>query len=372
MTAPRVVIVQPYVPDYRIPLFTDLRRALAHHGISLVIAAAQAQNQRHDDQPLANTVLLHDRMAFSRGRFRYRSLSTLEMRPDDRLIIEDAMKNLESWPLLLSRSRRSVALWGHGAASAHGRSSLPRLKDWFRRRADWYFAYTPSAAHTVRAAGFPSTRVTTLHNTLDTQSLRDDLASVSAEVLGAFRAAHQLTPGRTALFLGSIDDSRDIAFLETVIDTAYRRDGAFRLIVAGRGSAEDRILHRPGVVALGRARGAAKATALAASDAIVMPQGIGLVAVDSLVSGVPIVTRDGAGHGPEASYLTPDTDSLWMPGDCSAQDFADALLDLLTDSVRIDLLSEGCQRKSSSFELRNFVDDFSSGIRDWIAASASR
>ena len=55
---------------------------------------------------------------------------------------------------------------------------------------------------------------------------------------------------------------------------------------------------------LGRVNGKTKATVLASADAIVNPGRIGLVAVDALAAGIPVLTTQYRFHAPEAEYLS--------------------------------------------------------------------
>ena len=87
----------------------------------------------------------------------------------DLVILEQARRNLEAYPLLFGRSSVSVALWGHGRTSAREtRAWEHRWLDRMTMRADWFFAYTEGGRKYVVDRGFPADRTTVVQNSTDT------------------------------------------------------------------------------------------------------------------------------------------------------------------------------------------------------------
>ena len=144
----RVVIVQSYVPDYRVRLFERLRAQLHESGLPLVLCAGDGDSRRRDARPIADLVPVRDRLAWAGGHLRYRPLGGLDLQTSDLLVVEHALKNLEALPYLV-RKGPAVAFWGHGFRTSASRSGFPLLKRRLTLRADWYFAYTPGCAQTV-------------------------------------------------------------------------------------------------------------------------------------------------------------------------------------------------------------------------------
>jgi glycosyltransferase involved in cell wall biosynthesis len=237
------------------------------------------------------------------------------------------------------------------------------------RRGHWFFAYTQSGADHVINHGFPATRVTVLGNTVDTNALAEDLKAVSASDLAEFAGQNGLTRGRTALFVGGIDAGKDIDFLLRSADDAHRIDPDFVMLIAGTGELfpwlVSRVRNSDHVRALGRLEGKRLALALASADLIVIPRGIGLVAVDALTAGLPVITRRNGTHGPEADYLSDQRSSLWLPADCSANDYAQGVVHLLHDSQRLSVMRQNCLADSSQHDLGQMVESFVSGVLAW-------
>lgn len=380
----RLLIVQPYIPAYRVPLFAQLRAELERHGIELAVAAAHAGGgdaSRGDDTTAASAdfVLEEHRVRIGPRLVLLRKVGAiLEAYRPSFVIVEQAIKNAESWPLLLGRglpSRPSVAMWGQGRSYSTSQSAVEaHAKQWLTKRADWFFAYTQAGADYVVEHGFPRARTTVLRNSTDTRALRTDLAAVSAVDLVAYRAAHGLTSGRTALFLGGVDKRKGIPFLLESAREVARRLPGFTLLVGGSGemdSAIEREERAGGPVRhLGRIDGRDKACALAVADLLMVPEWVGLVAVDSLASGTPIVTTRHPSHSPEVDYLIDGETAMFS--DHTVDAYASTVVDLLGEKTRLDRMGANCLEAAAPLSIGEMTHNFVRGVQSWTAAGPSK
>lgn len=379
-TGTKLLIIQPAVPAYRVPLFERLIPRLAAHGVELVVATGGYEHSKRGDQAKAEWI----RAVPGRVRgnlpsgLRWRKWSRAMAAPD-LVIVEQAVKNLETYSLLARKGLGgpSVAMWGHGRSySTPQGTAVAAAKQWLTRRCDWFFAYTQAGADHVISHGFPSERVTVLNNTIDTDALRADLTSVSEDDVAAFARRHGLTQGRTALFLGGVDRAKGIDFLlESAVEAEKRLPG-FVLLVGGTGAQAEQVraAQQTGapIRALGRLDGPDKALALRAADVLMIPSSIGLVAVDSLVSGVPVITRDNNTHGPEADYLKHDVTSLWRAQDASAQEYATTVLELMKAPERLSTMRDSCLAEAHKYSIDSMVTAFVDGVLAWRQDSVRR
>ena len=374
--AGRVVVIHPFVQAYRAGLYRALADRLADEGRELVVvwntqSPRLAARGDSIEAPWTRKVTVRWVSVGSRELV-CRRLGGLTLDADDLVIVEQAVKNLETFPLLLSARRGGsrVAMWGHGRSySVPQPAPLAALKQWLTRRSDWFFAYTDSGARHVVSNGFPASRVTVLNNTIDTAALEADLKAVAD--VDAYRLRHGLTAGRTALFLGGVDKNKGIDFLLKSAQIATDAMPDFTLLVGGAGDELPKVeqLERSGgpVRALGRVEGAAKARALAACDLLVIPEWIGLVAVDSLVAGRPIVSTDHHSHSPEHEYLKNGVTAVFTDHDEVA--YAHGITGLLQDRERLHAMQRACSHASADYSLAATVDAFMEGIRSWQAAT---
>jgi glycosyltransferase involved in cell wall biosynthesis len=375
----RLLIVQPYVPSYRVPLFEGMRKTLGEAGIEMAVAAGMPQGEaglRRDRATDSGPdfVLSERRLAFASRSVNVRRLgSALDAFCPDFVIVEQAIKNLETYPVLarhLARRGPRLAMWGQGRSYSTRQSAIEsEIKQWVTRRCDWFFAYTEGGAVYVKSHGFDASRVTVLNNTIDTAQLSAELAAVTAKELGAFLVRLGLTTGRVGLFLGGVDQHKGIDFLlESAVLIEQALPG-FVLLIGGSGAQANRVQlleARGGPVRyLGRIDGHDKALALKAAEVLLIPEWVGLVAVDSLVAGRPIITTQHPSHSPEFEYLVPDSNCVVTPHERPVH--ALQVAELLRSPLRIRELQEKALLDSQRFSMEAMVDRFVDGILRWRA-----
>lgn len=372
----RVLIIQPYIPEYRVPLFSTMKHSLAAEGIDLSIAAGSpglSDYLRGDDcsRAAADFVLTSRTSGLGSRKINYRNLRPVlnEVRPG-LVIVEQAIKNLETWQLMLSSSRLKprIAMWGQGRTySAHQSRMRAEVKQWLTRKSDWFFAYTHSGADYVIRHGFDSARTTVLNNATDTARLKEELSSISDDDVVAYGQKHGLVKGRTALFLGGVDERKGIEFLLRAAKEIAISIPDFRLLVGGAGSLTGLVQlwqdEGAPVIQLGRIDGRDKALAIAASDVIMIPEWIGLIAVDALTGGIPVVTTNHPSHSPEAGYLVSGVTSLVTDHDVNA--YAGGVVKLLCDSLRLRQMSEAAGVSGNELSIESMARNFTRGVTSW-------
>lgn len=380
----RIVVVQPYVPDYRATFFRRAQDCLDAEGVALEVLHGPplpGHEARRDTSPCACMVEVPARrLPAPRGRYMVWHQVQRRAGSADVVVLEQALHNLETYPLLLRqligragvRAPR-VAFWGHGRTYTRPSGRLEdTLKETLTRRGAWFFAYTESGATHVASRGFPRERITVVRNSADTAELAaareraGQKGTAEHAETALLRQRHGLVAGRTALFLGGLDRPKRIPFL---LDSAHRIAAelpGFRLLVAGDGpyqSLVDEAASRPRgpVVAVGRATGRSAALLGAVSDVMLMPGRVGLCAVDSFALRTPIVTTDWRWHAPEFDYLVNGRNALIAPD--HPADYAANVAALLRDSTRLEPLRTACARDSADYTAEGMAARFCDGLR---------
>ena len=376
-------MLQPYIPEYRVSFFQESRALLRDKGFELVLAASRAGGrlaERGDDR----TDLVADKVLTSRivrvgGKpLVIRDLKRVlkEVQPD-LVVAEQAIKNLDTYSLLVRQTVKGsprLGLWGQGRAfsTPQGRAGS-FVKRQVTLLSDWFFAYTEQGADFMVQHGMRRERVTVLNNTLDTARLRLDLEAVRPEAIEEFRRRHSLVPGRTALFLGGVDPSKGIDFLLEVADKVAEQIPGFRLVIAGMGSSANQVRHRQSqgdpIAYVGRLEGADKAVALRTADILMIPEWVGLVAVDSLVAGCPIVTTVHPSHSPEFSYLSDRSNAFVFAHDLDA--YSGGVVQVMKDPQLLSRVAHQALLNSYEFSMSRMVERFAEGVSSWWTSRAS-
>lgn len=366
----RVAILHPWFPQYREPFFRKLVQTMAREQIAIEIFHGPPPPEwgARGDAVEADYATLLPTRYISVGNRSIAMKDTTPIResgPYDLVILEQAVRNLETYPLLLRPLSSRLAFWGHGKTYT---KAVSRQQEWVKRRltntADWFFGYTGAGVQAVVAAGFPRGRATVVVNSIDTTELLSGLADVAdADIEKLTR--HLDLRGKTALFLGGLDAAKRIPFLLAAARDVAANDPDFRLVVAGNGAdrniVETEAGRSPWVKYVGSVAGPEKFTLLRTAQVMVMPGRVGLVAVDSLASGLPIVTTDWPWHAPEFDYLEAGSTCIVSKDDVG--DFATKLLGILNDSSRLISMSRLSRDRSAEFSIEQMVINFAAGIR---------
>ena len=362
----------PFLSEFRRSFFKALAADLEVSGIGLVIAHgapySRDQSERRDIVEIDGAVRLRQRHLWLAGRpLVHKRLGSL-VDSSDVLVVDQSLRNLELYPLLLRRSAGrgpEIAMWDHGRTYTRPQSRIEQsLKFALTRRACWFFAYTDGGARAVTEHGFPRQRVTVVQNAIDTVELRRAVEAVTASQLDGFRAEHGLVAGRTGLFVGALSESKRLPFLIEAAEEIAGKLPGFKLLIAGTGEqsglVEQAARTTSTVIPVGQAFGARKALLGAAADVLLMPGLVGLCAVDSFALATPIVTTSWPWHAPEFEYLEHGRNAVVTPDE--PQRYANAVVDLLNDPERLDALRQACRDDARRYTVEEMSRRFADGL----------
>ena len=380
----KLLIIQQYVPRYRVSLFEQLHECLKSQKIDLhvVYSAPSARDAARQDAQELGQIGSHVKTRWLKLGGKSVSLKNVqntisELKPDY-IIIEQATKNLENWLLLLKGKLPNgipIALWGPGRApgeASQGKSS--KLKSIMTNKGDWFFAYTSVGVDFVVSRGFNSDRVTIVQNSTDTGALVAQLNQIGNEDLSSWETLHGLTRERTGLFLGGVDSRKGIDFLlQSAISVAEQLPD-FVLLVGGVGSDSQKVmdLQKNGgpVRYLGRVDDMEKAMALKSASVLLIPEWVGLVAVDSIVSSTPLVTTNHPSHAPEFDYLESGVTCLVTSH--NVNEYSMAVVNLLENPEKMEEMQASAIISTPKLQLTNTVENFCSGIQAWVQSRSGR
>jgi len=327
-----VLIVQPYVPGYRVPFFEGLRSTLTEDDIECTVIAGRpdgAQKLRADATAPPWLIQRNDRTINVRGI----QISDIAHGHDfsryDAIVASAAGTSVDAYRALVGagRKKRAVGLWGHIDSYVAPANPIDlRLEKWQMRRADRVFAYTPSGARFAERFGITPEKITTVMNSVDVSGLVSN--APTKEECEAFRSTHGCSGRPVFAFWGGLDESKRIGFLAEMLDELWLLDRSIHLFVGGKGADEPLLaaaVARGQVTLLGFIGALEKRILGAIAEAVLMPGRIGLIAVETLALGVPILTTTWPFHAPEFEYLV-EGESVYVLDDDSVA-FAAAMAD---------------------------------------------
>lgn len=367
----RVAIIHPWMPQYRIAFFTELKENLIKQGVDLDIfygTTPPEWDARQDNvHPTIAKNLNTQFIKIGKRNISIKSLALLRDQRYDLIILEQAIRNIETYQLLLNRgTREKIAFWGHGKTYTKSKNMLEeKFKYKLTKMGVWFFGYTEEGVDTMVAEGFSASRTTVVQNSIDTTELSEHLDAVSQSEIDSFTSKHDLTRGHTALHLGGIDSAKRIEFLLEAGALISKSDPHFRLVFVGAGDQAD-VVDRwqedtHWVQRIGPTFGMNKAIALKSSDFMLNPGRVGLIAVDSLTSGRPIVTTQWPYHAPEISYLKNQYTMIQTANTVEA--VAAEVRHLIQSPNILTQLQRACLSEANQYSASSMAERFAAGIK---------
>jgi glycosyltransferase involved in cell wall biosynthesis len=288
----------------------------------------------------------------------------------DLIIVPQEIKYLRLHLLLLATrfSQCKFAYWGHGKnfQAINSNSISERLKRFLSRHVDWWFAYNNLSAGIVRDLGFPSAKVTTVGNSIDTAALAKARADLSSDTIKATPVELGIQSQNVAVYTGGLYPNKRISFLLEAAEAIRDRVSDFELIIIGDGPDRDLAAkaasRNPWIHVVGAKNDSEKIPYWAMSKILLMPGGVGLVILDSFALGVPMVTTDTYLHGPEIDYLNDGHNGIMVACGDSSNTYAKVVVNLLRDQERLNQLRNGACASALHHDIETMVKNFSEGI----------
>lgn len=312
MGGPRVAIVQPAIPDYRLPLFQGLARAYGDdirfyagdsYGSGTTKTVRDAEAALPGFRRLKNDFLLGERFLWQRG---YED----ELQSAGLVIANGSLRTLSTLHLLWKRAgRRPTVLWGH----IHGRlGGATRFRNRMLRAADAFVAYTDAdAVATRRLRG--DDRVWSARNSCVWRSDCQPALSTDAAP-------------RNVLYVGRLIAAKKPGLLLKAFSLAVRRGAVpatSNLVFVGdgplKGALQDEcqahgLMERvrfEGHVSDARRLREFYAGALVATS----PGYLGLSAIQAFAAGVPMLVARDEPHSPEIEACREHFNTLFVASD---------------------------------------------------------
>lgn len=369
----RVAIVYRIVPRYRLAFYELLRERLDARGIELALIYGQPGPE---DAKKADTVdvpwgrYLPSRIVRLGGREIYWQPVLGAVAACDLVVVEQASKLLVNYPLMARQALGGpkVAFWGHGRNFQSGEASA--LGEWIKRqlstRVHWWFAYNEASARIVADLGFPRERITDVRNAIDTRSLAAAADAVDEDQRARLRASLGLGGGPVGLFIGGMYPGKGLPFLLEACRRIRARVPGFEALFVGAGSEQAHVErateHEAWIHYLGPRHGDDKARVASLADVMLMPRYLGLVVLDAFALGLPLITTDAPGHGPELAYLEHGVNGLVVASGDDPGPYADAVSELLLDPPRLERMRERCLRDREAYSIEEMARRFADGI----------
>lgn len=371
----RVVMQQPALVRYRIPVFRELA---SRPGISLKLEYAEypgLPNVKPDGfagefVPLRQYHIKGQEVVWHSAQWR-----NATRRRADVLILSWNSRYISLIPALLRARLNGVPtiVWGHGVSKSESRLSF-RVRSTLARMATCVVFYNNLNAKKFIEQGFDPSRVFVALNSLDQsiiQNAREAWLS-DPRKLQEFRDQKGLGNGPIVLFVSRLDVHNRVGLLVEAAAKLVKDRDDLRIVIVGAGEDEENLrkliaernLLNHVVMAGAVYNEMDLAPYFLSADVYCYPRNIGLSILHAFGYGLPVVTGDDMGsHNPEIEALRPGENGLlYKDGDIDS--LAEALRTIINDPVLGERMSKEAHRTvMARFTMKNMVDGFDAAIR---------
>ncbi len=364
----KVLIIQQIIPEYRVAFFSLLKAELEKCNIKLelIYGAGNIAGDINGDSPLPwARQITNKSLHIGKLKLIWQPL-TKHLRDKDLIIVEKANKLILNYYIIIARKfwKNRLGFWGHGRnlqADAH--SPANRINGLFLKKCDWWWAYTNSVKDFLVQNDYPLCRITVVENSIDTHTLRRQLAEVAESEIISLKNQFGITGKHTAIYCGRMYTEKRLNF---IIESCYlvkAKIPEFHMIFIGSGpdselvekaSASNSWIHYLGAIS-GRER--VKYFKLASVQLI--PGSVGLGILDSFALETPIITTINNQHGPEIEYLENGINGMITKN--TLEDYSNTVTDILNKNKYLELVN-GCTRSAKDYSIEKMVENFKKGI----------
>jgi L-malate glycosyltransferase len=364
-----VGIAYRFLPHYRVGFFSALHAALQGDGIDLELSyGVPPRSDITPDPELPWATPVQNRIIAlgSSSPLIWQEIPPA-VRKADLVVLMQESKVLSNFPVIARgvAGLTRVALWGHGLNLERQHGSLSnRFKLAYSRRVQWWFAYTQGIADVLTAAGFPSSRITVVENSIDTESLRRAACRPESDAAANRRGQVGSAGGPTAVFCGRLYHRKRIDFLLDASRRIRERIADFELIIIGDGPDAEKVrtfaAANPWVHYAGAQFDEDIVPYFKRAQLCLMPGAVGLTILDAFALETPLVTTRLPDHGPEIEYLRPEENGIMTENSLDA--YVEGAVRVLSSAELLARLRSGCRKSAEHYTLQNMVANFRSGV----------
>ncbi|MCQ8183167.1 glycosyltransferase family 4 protein [Methylomonas sp. SURF-1] len=375
----KILIFQPMLKQYRMPLFELMGEMLGQsgHELRVVCGTPPVHERNKGDNVLVSSgycVVDHSLWLFS-GKLHILPSAVRHIVWADFVITEQANKHFHNYLLMLMHwlGCKRFAYWGHGQnRQGDPHSFRERIKKILSTQVDWWFAYTSGVAEYIAGLGYPKAKITILNNSIDTSCFKEDLAAHSGGAVDDLKVRLKIPrSARVGLYCGGLYSDKKLRFLLDAAIAVKEVKSDFILLVVGDGVdrklVEDYSRQYEFIKYLGPLFGADKALIFRVAEVFLCPGLVGLAILDAFSAGLPLLTTDIPNHSPEIEYLEHGINGMITAPDIKV--YSAAVCQCFGDGALLSVLKKGALESSARFSIENMASNFVDGILRYLGSA---
>lgn len=366
-----VQIVQPLIPEYRVPFFNGLSRQNQCHiqvHASNTFPGVQSLRSAPNHNPAVH--LDHPFIGFFGHRILWQKGLRLDERlqPGDVLVICGNARFVSNYPLLWQAKKRKIATvwWGIGAMPGQNPFNY-FIRTRIMRWTDAVLLYTEREKAEFLRMGFPPERLFAINNAIDQEPIRAAIKEWPSALIRKFQQEQGLEDKQVLLFCGRLTAKARVDLAIEALALLRRNNINCILVIIGDGEERQKLemlAERLQVTDSIRWLGALydqtqMAPWFLSAKLFVYPGYIGLSIMHAMGYGLPVITHHNmANQSPEvAALLDGENGVLFREG--SQEDLSKQISSLLrADGVRKAMSDRATLTATEEFTMEEMIRRF--------------
>jgi glycosyltransferase involved in cell wall biosynthesis len=370
----RVSIIQREIPHYRVRFFEELYTQGRLQGLDIRVYAGTPPVQVASSTAFPYQVLPVRHIGRMISGSYWMSGLEKAITGSDIVVAPQELQCL-TVPYLWAKRRRickSWIWWGHGYnfQASLRQPAMTRIKETIKRvmtrRADGLITYTARGTEYWHQQGLPENRVVPFYNTIDVEGLRKAGEEISQQQRMELKRKLGLEGKYVLLFSGRLYAEKKVDFLLKAFAVLKKSYPDVALLIIGDGEERDNLeqmatrLDRHDVHFLGELVDSKETAAyFSLADLLVIPGAVGLAIVHGFAFGLPLITTESPGHGPELEYLSRENGAMTR---IDSSQYAETIGALLSSPQKLDAMKRSAMAQGDALHLPHSVRRFADGI----------
>lgn len=368
-----VAIYQPVIPHYRVPLFLALSET---PGINLeVFASMKAQGSPATPDmefPFKFNRIKHKTFLGNRLIWQKGALIPDNFRKGDVIVICGNPRYLSNYMLILKARIKGIGIvwFGHGYNKGH-RVLSTFLKRQIMRLSDIVLLYTDQEVDGFIRAEFNPEKLYAVNNTICSSEIERCRLFWNSDRLLKFKKENNIEDRQVLLFCGRLSVKSEFEIILDAFEKVLKSNENVILIMIGDGDKKAELEKKAENMGINKSikwlGGVFEEEILApwflSARCLVYPSAIGLALLHAFSYGLPVLTHSRAEfHGPEFAAMKDGVNGLLFQKG-NAEDMADKILKILSNSEQRERLSkEALKKVSGDFSFNEMVKRFIAAI----------
>jgi glycosyltransferase involved in cell wall biosynthesis len=365
----RVLIIYKFLPQYRKEFLNMLKVALAKNSIELELIYGKNSNT---DALKRDEIDINWAKFIPNKRLRIRKTELLwqpclkYLKDKDLVIVEGANRLILNYYLMIGRhfSKYKLAFWGHGRSLQLDIDNWRnRFKYLFINKCDWWFGYTNETKNFLIIKKYPESKITVVHNAIDTLSLRSYYSDIKEDEITELKDQLGIKNCKTGIYCGAMYPDKNLDFILETCLRVKKEIPEFNMIFIGSGIESYKVLEASKsydwIHYVGSKFGEERIKYFRISLIQIMPYSVGLGILDSFAMETPMITTFNPFHGPEIEYLENGINGILTKD--NIDDYSQTVIDTFKTKKYIDLI-EGCKSSVEMYTVETMVENFKNGV----------